>query len=98
MRGDECKRIADDVSKRIKVMSKPGACTISGISAVEQPISWLRGIRYIGDVNAHQALMRNLRTCRRDAKGESQVSGPCEAERTDARHRGGATRSSEDDS
>jgi hypothetical protein len=44
----------------------------------------------------HQALVRNVRTSRRDVKGESQVSRPYEAERTDARHWGGAVRSSDD--
>jgi hypothetical protein len=83
---------------RSMLMSEPGACTISGISAVAKPIRWLRGIRYIGDVSAHQAFMRNLRTCRCDAKGECRVSGPHKAESTNAWHRGGATRSSGDDS
>ena len=62
------------------------------------PMSWPRGIRYIGDVSAYQALMRNMRTCRCDVKGERRVSGPHEAESTKAQHRGGATRSSGDDS
>ncbi len=44
----------------------------------------------------HQALVWNVRTSRRDVKGESQVSGPYEAERTDARHWGGAARNSDD--
>jgi hypothetical protein len=46
----------------------------------------------------HLALVWNVRTCRRDAKGKRQVSDPCKTERTDARHRGGAARSSGDDS
>lgn len=61
-------------------------------------MSWLGDIRYVGGVTMHQALMRNVRTCRRDAKGERRVSGPHEAERTDVRHRDGAARSSGDDS
>jgi hypothetical protein len=44
----------------------------------------------------HRALMRNVRTCRCDAKGERQMSGPHEAERTDARHTDGAACSSGD--
>jgi hypothetical protein len=62
------------------------------------PISGPSDIRYQGGVTVHQALVRNVRTCRRDVKEERQASGPCEAERTDARHRGGAARSSDDDS
>jgi hypothetical protein len=45
----------------------------------------------------HRALVWNTGTCRRDAKGEGGVSGPYNAERTDARHRGGAARTSGDD-
>ena len=44
----------------------------------------------------HQALVRNVRTSRRDVKGESQVSGPHEVESTDARHWDGAARISDD--
>ena len=56
------------------------------------------GIRYIGGVNVYQAFVGNVRTCRHDAKGERRVSGPHKAKRTNARHRGGAARSSGDDS
>jgi hypothetical protein len=45
----------------------------------------------------HRALVRNMGTCRRDAKGEREVSRPHDAERTDARHRDGAARTSGDD-
>jgi len=41
-----------------------------------------------------QALARNVGTCRLDEKGDIQAGGPCEDKSTDARHRGGATRSS----
>ena len=41
-----------------------------------------------------QALVRNVGTCRPDAKGEIQAGGPCEDESTDAGGRGGAARSS----
>ena len=40
-----------------------------------------------------QALMRNVGTCRPDAKGDVQVGGPHEDQSTDAGHRGGAARS-----
>ena len=43
-----------------------------------------------------QALVRHVGTCRPDAKGEIQVGGPHEGESTDAGHRGGVTRSSEE--
>jgi hypothetical protein len=62
------------------------------------PISGPGGIRYLGGVTMHRALVRNMGTCRRDAKGERGVSRPRDAESTDARHRGGAVRSSGDGS
>jgi hypothetical protein len=40
--------------------------------------------------------VRNVGTCRSDAKGEIQVGGPHEGESTEAGHRGGVTRSSEE--
>ncbi len=47
-------------------------------------------------MSVYRALMRNVRTCRCDAKGECQTSGPREAERTDAQYTDGGTRSSVD--
>ena len=44
----------------------------------------------------YRALMRNVRTCRRDVKGERQMRRPHKAERTNARHTGGAASSSVD--
>jgi hypothetical protein len=44
----------------------------------------------------HWALMRNVRTCRYDVKGERQMSGPHKAESTKAWHTGGATCISDD--
>jgi hypothetical protein len=93
--GDERERTADEVSKGYKVMSKLEDESAPG-SVWWLPISWPRGIRYVGGVNVSWALMRNVRTCRRDAKGERQVRGPHEAEGTDARHRDGAARTSGD--
>jgi hypothetical protein len=43
-----------------------------------------------------QALVRNVGTCRSDAKGDIQVGGPHEGESTEAGHRGGVTRFSEE--
>src|SRR5271165_8827 len=51
------------------------------------------GIRHEGGVTLSQALVRNVGTCRSDAKGGIQAGGPCKDESTDAGHRGGATRS-----
>ena len=46
-------------------------------------------------MNSIQALMRNMKTCRFDVKGEAQVDTP-QGESTDAKHRGGSARSSDE--
>lgn len=43
-----------------------------------------------------QALVGNVGTCRFDAKGEIRKSSPLKEKSTDAKHRGGAARSSEE--
>lgn len=52
-----------------------------------------RGVRLEGGVNLDQALARNRRTCRPDAKGDGQAGNPREAQSTDAGHRGRTARS-----
>lgn len=54
------------------------------------------GIRHEGGVTLIQASARNVGTCRPDAKGEIQAGGPCKDESSDAGHRGGATRISDE--
>ena len=63
-----------------------------------RPDFWLSGIRHGGGVTSVQARVRNLGTCRPDAKGEVQVGSPHEDERTEAGHRGGAVRSRDEGS
>ncbi len=46
-------------------------------------------------MNSEQALVRNMRTCRPDVKGEAEVGEP-PSESTDAGHRGGPSRSSDE--
>lgn len=48
-------------------------------------------------MNSEQALMWNMRTCRPDAKGET-VAAPSHGKSTDAGHRGGLSRSSDETS
>jgi hypothetical protein len=43
-----------------------------------------------------QALIWNMRTCRSDVKGETQVTNTHEGLSTDAEHRGGLLRSSDE--
>lgn len=52
-----------------------------------------RGVRLEGGVTLDQALTRNRRTCRPDAKGDSRAGDPREAQSTDAGHRGRTARS-----
>jgi len=58
-----------------------------------RPVCGPTGIRHKGGVTLIQALVRNLGTCRSDAKGEIQAEGLREDESTDAGHRGGGVRS-----
>jgi len=53
------------------------------------------GLRHTGGVTRYRAVVRNVGTCRRDAKRESQAETP-QGESIDARHRGGTARSSEE--
>ena len=92
---DERKRTADDVSKSISQTSKPGA-VVARDEFRGSPADCLSGVRHEGGVSLIQALMRNRRTCRLDAKGGVQAGGAREDARTDARHRGGAIRSSQE--
>ena len=46
-------------------------------------------------MNSIQALIRNIRTCRSDVKGEAQVENP-QGESTNAEHRCGSARSSDE--
>jgi len=51
------------------------------------------GFRHEGGVILIQALVRNVGTCRPDAKGEAQADSLRKGESTDAGHRGGGVRS-----
>ena len=62
----------------------------------EKPAYCLGGVRHKGSANLNQALVWNVGTCRPDDKGETQVRGPHEGESTEAGHRGGITRSSDE--
>src|SRR5215510_4884977 len=50
------------------------------------------GIRHVDGARLNQALVRNVRTCRSDAKGEVSSGQNREDESTDAEHRDGAAR------
>ena len=73
-------------------MSKPEGSRAPG-RGWTRPAYGPIGIRHKGGVTLIQALVRNLGTCRPDAKGEIQADGLREGESTDAGHRGGGVRS-----
>ena len=75
-----------------KTTPKPGGMDGPG-SGQTEPVDGLSGVRHEGGVTLAQASMRNVGTCRCDAKGEVQAGDPCEDESTETQHRGGATRS-----
>jgi hypothetical protein len=54
------------------------------------------GIRHGGGVTLGLAVARNVGTCRLDAKGDAQMGGPHESKSTDAGHRDGAARNSDE--
>ena len=83
-----CRKRIDDVETGGKSLTRDesGGCPDCGPD----------GIRHEGGVTLIQASMWNAGTCRSDAKGEIQIGGPYEGESTDAGHRGGATRSSDE--
>ena len=97
MHEDEHKRTAVEVSKRKLDDVKTGGEYLLQDQGGSNLCPGHNGVRYRSGMSMHQALMRNVRTCRCDAKGEQQVSGPHQLESTDARHTGGTARSSDDD-
>lgn len=77
-------------------MSKAGLLNWLREKLRRRPVCCLSGIRHKGGVSLTEALLGNVRTCGPDAKGEIQVGSPHEGESTDAGHRGGVARSSEE--
>lgn len=59
-----------------RCLSKPGCLNDSGISLERNLLSCPDGNRHIEGMNLIQALIRNLGTCRSDAKRESQAEVP----------------------
>jgi hypothetical protein len=78
----------------VGTMSKPGRVVDPGPVQGESA-ACLDDIRHRGGVTLNQAVVRNVGTCRLDVKRDVQGRNP-EDQRIDARHRDGATRSSEE--
>ena len=85
-----CRKVQDDVETGGKSLTRDesGGCPDFGPG----------GIRHEGGVTPIWAFARNVGTCRPDAKGEIQAGGPREDRSTEAGHRGGAARSSDEGS
>jgi hypothetical protein len=78
----------------VGTMSKPGRVVDPGPVQGESA-ACLDDIRHRGGVTLNQAVVWNVGTCRLDGKRDVQGRHP-EDQRIDARHRDGATRSSEE--
>ena len=91
--GDERKRTADDVSKRIRRHQNRDCEVVLG-EVQGEPADCLVGVRHTGGVTLIQALLRNVGTCRPDEKGRAQVESLHEGASTKAGHGGGVTRRS----
>jgi hypothetical protein len=77
---------------------KTGEGSLPRDRAWGEPVYCPGGARHGGGVNLIPALVRNVGTCRPDAKGDGQAGSPREPQSTDAGHRGGATCSSKETS
>jgi len=77
-----------------EMTSKPGLDVTPGL-AWRVPVYWPCGVRHRGSASSVQALTLNCGNLRSRCKGKG-TSITCEADNTDARSRGGATRSSDE--
>ena len=60
------------------------------------PVYWPTGLRHRDGETAIWALVRNVGTCRGDAKGAWQAGSTCKSLSTEALHTGGSPRSSDE--
>ena len=80
-----CRKTERDVETGIE--------TLSRAAGGGGPVYGSTGVRHEGGVIWIQAWMRNVGTCRPDAKGDAQAGRPRKRLSTEAGHRGGATHS-----
>ena len=81
----KCRKNESDVETGIETLSRE----IGGGG----PVYGSTGVRHEGGVILIQAWVRNVGTCRSDAKGDAQVGSPRKCLSTDAEHRGGVAHS-----
>lgn len=87
---------SEPLMKHRKVISDVETVAVSRArdSARQVPDDGPSGIRCIGGVTMFQARIRNVGTCCLDAKGANRAGNTCKVVSTEARRRGGVTRSS----
>ena len=73
--------------------AKPGPRLLSREAGGGEPVDGPTGVRHEGGVILIQAWVRNVGTCRPDAKGEAQADSIRKGHSTDAGHRDGGARS-----
>ncbi len=66
--------------------------TLSREAGGGRPVYGSTGVRHEGGVILIQAWVRNVGTCRSDAKGAAQAGSPRKRLSTEAEHRGGVVR------
>jgi len=80
-----CRKTSSDVETGIETLSREAG---GGL-----PVYGSTGVRHEGGVILIQAWVRNVGTCRPDAKGDAQAGSPRKRPSTEAGHRGGVARS-----
>jgi hypothetical protein len=80
-----CRKTLSDVETGIE--------TLSWERGGEVPVYGSTGVRHEGGVILIQAWVRNVGTCRSDAKGDAPAGSPRKRQSTEAGHRGGVARS-----
>ena len=86
----KCRKTLSDVESGIETLSREGS---GGL-----PVYSSTGVRHEGGVILIQAWVRNVGTCRSDAKGEAQAGSPRKPPSTEAGHRDGVAHSREEGS
>ena len=80
-----CRKTSSDVETGIETLSRE--------AGGGEPVYGSTGVRHEGGVILIQAWVRNVGTCRPDAKGEAQAGSPRKCPSTDAGHRVGVAHS-----
>jgi len=80
-----CRKTSSDVETGIETLSREAG---GGL-----PVYGSTGVRHEGGVILIQAWVRNVGTCRPDAKGDAQAGSPRKRPSTEAGHRGGVAHS-----